>query len=289
MRNRRSVAMSAHQVVLFAVCLLFSDRLSAEAATAAQAGQASVPQAGQASVVTPARETPRDSSDPAARTFVETCSGCHAIGGGVSRGPDLATVAAWPEAQLASAIRTMEKKVGPIQPAQLDGLVQLLKDAAVRERIGKARAQLAQLNEKAADPANSLLGGALFFGQVSLENGGMPCASCHRYRGEGGELAPDLSHFAGDTAIDVLGGSIQRAGFKVMRAAYAAHPISQQEGRHIAAFMKQAKADRIVGAFADTTSLGLGIGIGAFALVLTYIFSRPRGVRVRLIQRAKKR
>lgn len=252
-------------------------------AFSAWAGVPAVPDAGLDFAETP---TPVDT---AAAQFAVTCSNCHTIGGGVSRGPDLAGVAAWPEAQLTSAVQSMARKVGPLSSQQVQALVALLKDRSVHERIDKARASVARVSDEPTQPVDSLLGGAIFFGYVALSNGGMPCSSCHQFRGEGGDLAPDLSQFAANTEIEALAGTIERAGFPVMRAAYQEHPITQQEARNLAGFMKQSKSKRAAAVFADTTAWGIGAGLGAFAIVVALILARPKGVRARLIQRATKR
>lgn len=244
----------------------------------------------EAHVASSAESVPAEASpDTAALRFAETCMGCHTVGGGVARGPDLAGVVAWPEAQLATAVKSMERKVGPLSAQQVEALVGLLKDAALQQRIAKAKAQLSMVSEPSSAAVDSLLGGAIFFGRKSLQNGGMACSSCHRYRGEGGDLGPELSHFAEHAELDVLAGTIARASFPVMRAAYEIHPITQQEARHLAAFMQQAKARRIVAPFSEIAAWGLGAGLGAFAMTLALILTRPKGVRARLIQRATKR
>jgi hypothetical protein len=183
----------------------------------------------------------------------------------------------------------MERKVGPLSAEQVTALVALLKDSAVKERIAKAKAKFAQASDQPRERANSRLGGAIFFGYVALQNGGMPCSSCHRYRGEGGDLGPDLSTFAEHSELDVVAGTIARAAFPVMRGAYASHPITEQEARHLSAFMQQAKAKRYAAAFSVTALWGVGVGIGAFAVAVAFILTRPKGVRARLIQRSTKR
>lgn len=228
-------------------------------------------------------------NDVAAQRFVGTCAGCHTVGGGALRGPDLAGTSEWPETQLTAAVQSMQRKVGSLSQSQITSLVQLLKDKAIKERLSKARASLADDSEVKSDQPNSLHGGALFFGKVALENGGMACSSCHRFLGEGGDLGPDLSQYAAPLEIEGLAGSISRAGFPVMRAAYQAHPITRNEARHIAAFMKQTKSNRDPMAASTITTRGLGSGLAAFVSVLLYIATRPRGIRSRLVQGATKR
>src|SRR5262245_48169224 len=69
-----------------------------------------------------------------ANRFLLRCSGCHTIGKGVLTGPDLAPTAGWPEESLRKAIVNMEKNVGALPPAEVDGLLGFLKDAAARDR-----------------------------------------------------------------------------------------------------------------------------------------------------------
>jgi len=239
----------------------------------------------------PASAAPQSQKkDDAALLFVSTCSGCHSIGAGAMRGPDLIAVSPWPEQQVTSAVQSMQRKVGPLTPANISALVSLLKDAKASERIRQAQARLSDESETKAEPSNSLLGGALFFGKSALENGGMPCNSCHEFHGEGGNLGPDLSDFASQIDIETLASSLARAGFPVMRAAYQSRPITLQEAHHIAAFLKQARAQRTVALPPPAiNSTGLGAGLAAFACALVYIVTRPKGIRVRLLQRAVKR
>jgi mono/diheme cytochrome c family protein len=183
----------------------------------------------------------------------------------------------------------MERKVGPLSAAQVESLVGLLKDKGVQARIAKARARFTNAVAQPTEAPDSLLGGALFFGHQGLQNGGMACGSCHRFRGEGGDLGPDLSRIGELTELDALASTIARASFPVMRAAYASHPITEQEAQHLAAFIKQAKAQRSAATGTHTTIVGFGVGLGAFALALVAILSRPKGVRARLIERATKR
>ncbi|HMA96705.1 MAG TPA: c-type cytochrome [Polyangiaceae bacterium] len=227
--------------------------------------------------------------DAVAARFATTCAGCHTIGGGASRGPDLAGVTAWPESQLKLAIKSMERKVGPLSDAQIEMLAGLLKDARARERVAKATSAISQRTESPIEPANSLVGGALFFGQSALTNGGMACFACHRFNGQGGDLAPDLTRFAQNGDIESLAGTIGRASFPLMRGAYAAHPITSREARDLAAFLKHAQRPRAAAALAQTSSLGIAAGLGAFTLALGLILIRPKGVRARLVRRASKR
>jgi hypothetical protein len=198
-------------------------------------------------------------------------------------------VAAWPAAQLTLAVRSMERRVGPLAPARVEALVTLLQDPNVRARLAQAKAQLARAADKPTETPDSLLGGALFFGKAPLERGGMACNACHRFHGEGGDLAPDLTHFADRSELESLAGTIARAQFPVMRAAYATHPIEMGESRHIAAFLLHARFDRKSPALDNTIWWGLGLGIGAFLLALILIARRPRGARAELLQRAAKR
>lgn len=241
--------------------------------------------------VAPAASNPSTASseDVAASQFANTCAGCHTIGAGASRGPDLAAVVAWPESQLQQAVKSMERKVGPLTSAQIDAYVVLLKDANARDRVAKAKARTSELAQGPVAPADSLEGGALFFGQTPLVNGGMPCNACHRFHGEGGDLGPDLTRFATGTEVDVTASTIARASFPVMKGAYELHPITQQEARHLAAFLIQARAPRMQAALAETKPIGLLTGIGAFGVALAWIVTRSKGVRARLVQRATKR
>lgn len=228
-------------------------------------------------------------NDPAATRFTQSCTGCHTIGGGAARAPDLAAVVDWPEPQLTAAIRSMERKVGPLGDETISLLAQLLADKQARVRVQAAQASRRQASASGPVRVDSRLGGSLFFGLTPLSNGGLPCNSCHRFHGEGGTLGPDLTQAARGIEPESLAGSIARAGFAVMRGAYKDHPITEQEARNIAAFMQQATSPRRAPRDSRLTWSGLGFGITAFLAAVVYVIARPRGVRARLIQRATKR
>jgi mono/diheme cytochrome c family protein len=237
------------------------------------------------------RTVPATAGEPdvAAVRFVQACSGCHTIGGGAARAPDLALVADWPEPRLVAAIRTMERKVGPLDDDALSGLARLLSDKQARVRVEAARAGSKRATKTESVPMNSQLGGSLFFGLTPLTNGGMPCNSCHRFHGEGGTLGPDLTHSARGVDPEGFASSLVRAGFPVMRGAYKDHPITEHEARNLAAFMQQATSARRAPPDSRITWSGVGLGTVAFFAAVAYVVRRPRGVRARLIQRANKR
>lgn len=226
--------------------------------------------------------------DSAATAFLSRCSGCHTLGGGNLQGPDLLPATQWQDAQLRSAVKLMEKRVGPISNESLDDFVALLRDPAVRDRIGAARTAATQKTASNLERPSPALGSALFHGPRALANGGLPCATCHHVDGQGGTLGPDLSDLASKMSGPALVSAVHNASFNVMRAAYRDHPITQQEAIHLAAWFESRKG---AAAVASSTRVPLfGFVLGTFAFVAVVMSLRPRsGARDRLLRHAMRK
>lgn len=255
----------------------------------AELERSNAPETSTSNAATPPVNAQENSTDSAARDFVETCSGCHTIGGGASRGPDLSGTREWPVSQLTGAIEAMQRKVGPLAKVRVEALTTLLKDPTAQKRTDAVKEALLTSAATPNQPPNSLRGGGLFFGQLALTNGGMPCSACHLFHGEGGNLAPELTAFARSSDVESLANTISRAQFLVMRPAYQEHPITASESRDIAAFLKEARTQRKQPLFAQILPLGLSTGLGAFLITMFFVLNRPKSVRARLIERATKR
>jgi mono/diheme cytochrome c family protein len=233
----------------------------------------------------PSAASPAPAQDASASAFVARCSGCHTVGGGKLQGPDLLPATQWTDAQLRPAIKLMEKNVGPLSNDDLDGLVALLRDPAVRDRITTSQRSSMQKMESTLDRPSPTVGAALFHGPRALANGGLPCATCHQVAGEGGSLGPDLTAVASKLSGPPLISAVRNASFNVMRAAYRDHPITQQEAMHLAAWFESLKGTP---ASASATQIpALGIAFGGLAFLAIVISLRPRGgVRARLLRRS---
>lgn len=209
-------------------------------------------------------------SDPAAARFVNTCSGCHSLNGIKLTGPDLAHVAAWPEAQLAAKIKLMEAKVGPLPDADITMLATFLQSPDVRDRIATEGARIqAQFTAK-LDVGSPARGADLFHGKTPLANGGLSCASCHQVEGHGGQLGPDLTGEFVKMGEMPLMSSLDKVGFKVMSAHYQRHPITRQEAVHLVAYLKTLNP-AVASPHTQRSSLsGIGLAIAGFFLMVAY-------------------
>ncbi len=230
--------------------------------------------------------------DAAALSFLNRCASCHTIGGGaIGTAPDLAASTAWPPADLAVAVKRMEKNVGPLSDAEIAELVDLLKSPDVKERLARARESLTVARRSRLETPSAAKGEALFHGKTALAQGGMACAACHSVEGRGGSLAVDLTDVHTRLGETGLISAAQAANFPVMQAAYAGHPVGEQEAVHLAAYLGAAAARSGAAAAQAGVSLfgpaGAGLGLlalGAFVWRLRRA-DRP-GTRARLVRRA---
>ncbi len=176
-------------------------------------------------------------ADAAAQRFLQSCAGCHTLGGGKLTGPDLITAAAWNKADLKPAIKRMEQRVGPLTEADLEQLADFVKDPTANTRLKSAEARLAQMFMAKMEPASPAVGRELFFGAKPFANGGMMCSSCHAVQGCGGSLGPDLTKIHARMGDTPLVSAIEKTGFKVMAPAYQNHPVTKQEALHLAKYL----------------------------------------------------
>ncbi len=222
---------------------------------------------GQAAPGPSVQEPSQAPDDAVAGAYVSRCSGCHTIGGGPLKGPDLAASTQWPRASLRLAVAKMDKNTGPMTDAEVDAFTDLLLAPDVRPRLEAARAAAAKNLQASLEPPSEATGEELFSGRLGLSGGGPSCAACHRVAGSGGALGPDLTHLAGKMDEVAMVSAFQGANFPIMRAAYAGRAITPQEAVHLAAYVRGAKgkdSDRGSHAvFAAGAALGL---VGFFGL-----------------------
>jgi mono/diheme cytochrome c family protein len=242
--------------------------------------------------------SPPPAPDAAADSYLSRCAGCHTIGEGYLSGPDLAPSTGWPAEDLAKAVERMEKNVGPMTGEEVAALVELLRDETVKARLSAARER--QVAEMAAtlEPASPAAGEALFHGGRPLRNAGLACSACHLAGSRGGNLAVDLTGAAARLGEPALVSAAENPGFPLMRAAYARHPVTRQEALHLAAYLQELDGeagDGRAGAAAarrPAVRLGLWGSAGAalfLAAMVLFYRDRNRGVRARLVRRARQR
>jgi mono/diheme cytochrome c family protein len=245
------------------------------------------PAASPASAVSPAtKEAPAASKgDAAAGRFALSCAGCHSLAGVKLNGPDLTPATAWPLDQLKTAIKRMEKNVGPLPEAEIASLAELLKAPDVRDRIKAEQERIqAQFMSKMAPP-DADIGRRLFLGTEPLRNGGLACAACHTAAGVGGNLGPDLTGiFAKVGGQTPLVSSIEQASFKVMAPHYRRHPVTKQEAMHLARYfstLTPAQASLGHGSFVPAGGgIALAILIGMFFQLRSQRQNRGRDTKL---------
>lgn len=234
--------------------------------------------------------------DRMADFYLSRCAGCHTIGEGDLSGPDLAPSTEWPDDDLATAVERMEKNVGPMTAEQVDGLVELLQDPEVKQRLSAARER--QVEEMAASmaPPSPSTGRELFHGGETFENGGIACAACHRAGENGGILAVDLTGSYERLGEQALVSAAASPGFPLMKAAYGERPVTRQEAVHLAAYLEELGEEvgdgEEAAAAAPPSPVGLWGAAAAAVLVASLLFlyrGRNRGVRAELVRAAMRR
>ena len=227
--------------------------------------------------------------DTSARFFASRCTGCHTIGRGALTGPDLTTAIAWREADLEKAILRMQEKAGAFTKEEVAGLIALLKDSGVKDRVAAEQARIAQQFALKLAPPNAATGADLFIGRALLGNGGMACVACHEL-GDfgGGTLGPNLSGIYGRMGEAGLLSAIEKAPFKVMGPMYRNKPLTPQEIVHLTCWLKSVDTnttspgrDPLGPAAASVAALFMGV------LVLGTRKSQRTGARQSLQRRTR--
>ncbi len=217
-----------------------------------------------------------DSVDKPAEYFFYRCAGCHTVGGGKLTGPDLITSTKWEDSELKSAIKKMEKNVGPISEADLSGLVSFLKSLNVSSRIAQQKERVEAKLRASLPPASFDEGRKLFSGQKPLANGGPACYSCHLYKNAGGSLGFNLTTIKEKLAPVALQSAIENSSYKVMRAIYEKHPVTKEEALHLAEYLSYPeKVDGRPGLGIETIT-ALASALSAVFFVFLYVFNRGR-------------
>lgn len=229
-----------------------------------------------------APKVPVDMGDPAATDFTMKCAGCHTIGGGKLTGPDLKDAAAWKLPDIATKIKTMEKKVGPLTPEEIQALGKFIQDPKVHERLTAEQERIARAEEAKYEKGDPNKGTDLFFGRVALAHGGLACAACHRTGDPGASMGPDLVPVFGKMGMTPLVSACEKTPFRVMDAAYRDHAVTHQEAIHLAKYLESVSTKTPVGDGADPTLFAGAAGLGLFSLggMAAYYRKKKPGRRV---------
>lgn len=255
-------------------------------------------------------------SSAGSQTFQSKCSGCHSIGKGPLVGPDLAGTKSWDDAKLLAAIKRMEGSVGPLAENEISELLAFLKNpesvSAVQAKsdetsksTAKSAGETAATNAKASsltevsqkssvsDNSNDeiqLLGSALdgeklFNGRKPFSNGGMACNACHIAGNTRSGLGPDLSRISEKMNDKALFAACQQTPFKVMKTAYANHPVNKEEAASLVKFFDSLKNQQAPTEKFSISACGAGGALFILLLIATGYRNRNNGVRNKLHRR----
>lgn len=219
--------------------------------------------------------------DLVAARFLTSCAGCHTLTDAKLNGPGLLASTTWPVDQLKTAIKRMEKNVGPLTDEELTALADFIKDGKAKTRLAAEQEKLqARFLAKLAPP-DAALGAGLFTGSQGFRHGGLACAACHSVAGAGGNLGPDLTgcfvRMGGKTPLI---SAIEKANFKIMAPHYQRHPITTQEAIHLTEYLS--KIDPTAPAAAQPPFALAGAGLAGLLLAgLTVFMRRQRLARGR--------
>jgi mono/diheme cytochrome c family protein len=268
-----------HGSMLFAALLLAGSGSSSLAETNASPGAASAPAA-----------EPPAKADAIAGKFAVQCAGCHSLAGVKLNGPELTPATGWPMDQLKTAIKRMEKNVGPMPDEQITALAEFLKVPDIRERLKAEEVRIQAQFMAKMTPPDAALGRLLFLGNEPLRNGGLACVACHTAAGAGGNLGPDLTGiFVKVGGMSPLVSGIELAGYKVMAPHYKRHPVTKQEAMHLAQYFSTLDPSKPAPAQASFVPVGGGIAL-ALLVGLVFHFRSQRQSRGRdvTLQRRRK-
>lgn len=239
--------------------------------------------------VTVATET-KEMPDAAAARFLTSCSGCHTLTDVKLTGPGLTPASKWPQEQLKTAIKRMEDKVGPITPEDLTALTDFIKDGKSKERLAVEQQKMQARFMAKMDPADAVLGKALFTGSKGFKNGGLACAACHSVSGTGGNLGPELAGvFTKMGGKTPLISAIEKSNFKIMAPHYQRHPVTTQEAIHLTEYFStlDPKAPMAAAPIFAPAGAGLaGLMLAGMTLLLRSMRAK-RGRDTKLTRRRK--
>lgn len=237
----------------------------------------------------------RGAFDPAL-TFDKKCSGCHTIGGGMSKGPDLKDISkkrsldwivkfvtssadfiAEGDPEAVKIYNEFDQKDMPDQrlsPDEIKSLVQFIEssDAA------SATANLSIKSALQAKPEDVEFGRQIFLGLRPLANGGPSCVSCHAVGPHGpmggGSLAKNLTGVYAQYKDQGLTVALNKLAFPVMQGVYDGKPLTEDETFQLKSFFYDAEMN--FPAAKDPTAKNiekrfLFLGLGGTVLVLGLI------------------
>lgn len=239
-----------------------------------------------------------------AAIFNKTCVTCHTVGGGKLVGPDLANVhlrreTGWlvsfiqssqtmiqngdPTAQ--QVFEEFNQMMMPDQPYSREEVLAVIdyikQNSPDPENSSGQNGETTQKPEKRTEENRPVTaedikdGLAMFEGRQRLENKGPSCISCHTVKNDrligGGKLAKDLT-----TAYTRLGDAgiapvLQNPPFPVMKAAYKAHSLTEDEVFKLKAFLRHADDEHLYQHPKNYDKKFLYAGLGGLLFILLCI------------------
>lgn len=220
--------------------------------------------------------------------FMEKCSACHTLGGGVRVGPDLKGATTRRPAEVLRRFIKQPSSLLDSDPYFKDLVVKFkgvrMPDLGLTTEQATGMVDLIDICSKQpcefkplfkearmATEADIKQGRDLFLGRVALANGGPACASCHQVRGlgemiTGGRIASDLTHVTGLLTDRGLAEALKNPTAPLQQKVYKGKSLTEDEVYLLRAFFY--KANRYMDDPESGVELGLAGGVGAVLLLL---------------------
>lgn len=199
-------------------------------------------------------------SEDGGKLFQAKCASCHSLGKGQLVGPDLINVKDWEVSKLSAAVSRMQSMAGPMSPEEIDSLTNYLKSSnpeahleagAVIQKDSNASNQkdvaaTVKGNDltnpapsESKEPSLGIAedGEKYFMGEKAFSNGGMSCIACHSSKDSHGALGPSLDKIGDKMNEAALVTACRLTPYKVMKAAYEKHPLTDQEASDVAKYL----------------------------------------------------
>ncbi len=244
--------------------------------------------------------------------FNAKCTPCHTIGGGKKVGPDLLDVTGrHPRSWLFSFISDPEKMFSANDPTATGLLKEYqmkmpnmgLSADDVNAVISYLETQTGgAMQPEAAPPAKTEVeehvsaadarrGKKYFSGEIAFKNSGPPCMACHSVAGlqfwGGGSLGPDLTDVYARLGYGIVS-VLVAVPFPTMKPIFDGHPLSEDEARDLAAYLKGISSHR-----AESYSPRIIAGsFFAFVILMVIILflwrNRLKSVRKTMVEKAQR-
>jgi hypothetical protein len=135
-------------------------------------------------------------------------------------------------------------------------------------------------------------GKELFTGQVRLQNGGPPCATCHSIAGlpfpNGGTLGPNLTGAYKKLGLRGMPVAVKTLYFPMMTSIYDPHPLTLEERADLLAFFKEAGTQPPTRSNTQIVALVGFLGFCALLVITRTVWrDRLQSVRRRMVETAQ--